>query len=149
MILDKISEEEKEGLHPSFFQCLSVLVLPFTLFLLLPFGARLFFVGIFFFYLEICFWVFIRFYITTIHYVAWPDRIEKRTGIFERRSKSIPFDQITEISCKQTIYQKIFKIGDIFIETASGKEFQICWAGVKYHEQVAKTLFAMKKGAGK
>jgi len=148
MILDEISEEEKSGLHPSFFQCLPTLIFPFLIFILLPFGTRLFIVVIFFFYLEICFWVFVRFYLSTIHYVAWPDRVEKRTGIFQRDSKSIPWDQITEISCKQTLFQRLFKIGDIFIETAGGREFQICWAGVKHHEQVANCLFAMKKGAG-
>ena len=148
MILDDIGEPEKEGIHPSFSQCLPVFILPFGLFLLLPFGARHLYVNVFFVWSEVFFYYLIKAYITTIHYVVWPDRIELRTGLFDRRSKSIPFDEITEITCKQSLYQRIFKIGDIFIETAGGKDFTVALAGVKYPEQVAQCLFAMKKRGG-
>ena len=148
MILDEIGEPEKEGIHPSFSQCLPVFILPFGLFLLLPFGAKHLYVNVFFVWGEVFFYTLVKGYITTIHYFFWPDRIELRTGFFERRSKSIPFDEITEITCKQSIYQRIFKIGDIFIETAGGKDFTVALAGVKYPQQVAQCLFAMKKRGG-
>src|SRR5258708_3794223 len=148
MILGEISEPEMEGLHPSYSQCLPVFILPFGLFLLLPFGARHLYVGIFFVWLEIFFHTLIKGYISTIHYVFWSDRIEIRTGLFDRRSKSIPFVEITKISCKQTLYQRLFMIGDVFIDTAGGKEFTLSLAGVKYPEQVAQCLFAMKKRSG-
>src|SRR5581483_6155546 len=116
MILDEIEEPIKEGIHPSFSQCLPVFILPFGLFLLLPFGAKQLYVNVFFVWLEAFFYTLVKGYIATIHYVFWPDRIELRTGFFERRSKSIPLIEITEISFKQSLYQRIFKIGDIFIE---------------------------------
>ena len=147
-ILDDITEPEKEGIHPSFSQCLPVFILPFGLFLLLPFGARHLYVNIFFVWSEVFFYYLIKAYIATIHYIVWLDRIELRTGLFDRRSKSIPFDEITEITCKQSLYQRIFKIGDIFIETAGGKDFTVALAGVKYPKQVAQCLFAMKKRGG-
>ena len=148
-VLDPIGEPEKEGLHPSFFQCLPVFIIPFSLFLLFPLGARRIYIVIFFFfYLEYFFYSVVRLYISTVHYVAWPDRIEKRIGLFNRLSKSIPFDQITEISFTQNLYQKLFKIGDVYISTAGGKEFTVIWAGIKYPEQVSRVLFAMKKSGG-
>jgi len=145
MILGDISEPEEKGLHPSFSQCLPIFFLPFGLFLLLPFGAKHLYVNIFFVWLEVFFYTLVKGYITTIHYVFWPDRIEVRTGIIDCRSKSIPFAEITEISCKQSLYQRIFKIGDIFIETAGGRDFTLALAGVKYPQQIAQCLFAMKK----
>ncbi len=144
-ILGEISGPEIEGIHPSLLQCLPVYLLPFGLFLLLPFGARHLYVDIFFVWLEVFFYTLVKWYILSIHYVFWPDRIEVRTGLFDSRSRSIPFVEITEISCKQTLYQRIFKIGDVFIETAGWKEFTVALAGVKYPEHVARCLFAMKK----
>lgn len=148
MILDEISEPEKEGIHPSFSQCLPVFILPFGLFFLLLFGARPLYVYIFFAWLELFFYKLIQWYILSINYVFWPDRVEVRTGLFKGTSRSIPFAEITEITCKQSIYQKLFKIGDIFIETAGGKDFTLALAGVKYPKQIAQGLFAMKRRGG-
>src|SRR5208282_5726116 len=79
-ILGDLEEPEKNGIHPSFSQCLPVFILPFGLFLLLPFGAKHLYVNVFFVWLEFFFYYLVKGYIATIHYVVWPDRIELRTG---------------------------------------------------------------------
>lgn len=144
-ILDELEVPEKEGLHPAFAQCFPVFMLPFGMFLLFPFGVNHVFIYFFFVYLEFCLYHFARLYILTTHYVFWDDRIEFRAGLFRSTSKSIPFSEITEVTCKQSLYQRLFKIGDIFIETAGGREFTIALAGVKYPKQITDTLFALKK----
>ncbi|HEY5037820.1 MAG TPA: PH domain-containing protein, partial [bacterium] len=58
-----------------------------------------------------------------------------------------PCDQIINVTCKQNIAQKLFRIGDIFIDTPGGKPFELALAGVENHEKVAELLFALKKGA--
>ncbi|HJT23269.1 MAG TPA: PH domain-containing protein, partial [bacterium] len=124
-ILGEISEPEKTGIHPSFSQCLPVFLLPFALFLLLPFGAKRLYLYAFFIWMEVFFYYLIQWFLASINHIILPDRVELITGLFERHSKTIPFDKITEINCKQSLYQRFFKIGDIFIETAGGKDLAI------------------------
>lgn len=142
------TKENRNTLHPSFFQCLPVFLVPFTMFLFLPFGLRLFYVLLFFWFLETSFLLMVWVYLATTFYMVKADRIEIRTGVLVKRSKAIPFDKITEISFKQNILQRVFRIGDIFIDTAGDKALEAVMAGVEYPAQVAECLFALKKGEG-
>lgn len=132
-------------IHPSFYQTLPALLVPFALFLLLPLGAKPFYVLLFFIWLQLSFFLFIRLFISTTHYLVWPDRIEKKTGVFSVQSRSIPFDEITEIYSRKSLFQRLFGIGDIFIDTAGGREFTVVLGGVRHPDEVAQSLFALKK----
>ncbi len=137
--------ENLKTFHPSFYQCTPVLFLPFPLFLFVLLGVRLYYILMLFWFMEMSFLLFIWVYLTTTLYVIRPDRIEIKTGIFVKRSRTVPFDQIINITCKQSIAQRLFRIGDIFIDTPGGKPFELALAGVERHEEMAEFLFALKK----
>jgi|GEM_PF-3425563 len=143
--LENQKGEDFRIFHPSFYQCLSVFLIPLPIFLFLFYGVRLFYVLLLFWLLETSFLIFVWVFLATTFYVLLPDRIEIRTGVFVKRSRTIPFDKIINITCKQNLAQRIFGIGDILIDTASGTPFEVALVGVDNHEKVKDLLFALKK----
>jgi putative membrane protein len=95
--------------------------------------------------LETSFLIFVWVFLATTFYVLLPDRIEIRTGVFVKRSRTIPFDKIINITCKQNLAQRVFGIGDILIDTAGGTPFEVALVGVDNHEKVKDLVFALKK----
>ena len=138
-----LRKEREDILHPAFAQCLPVFLVPFILFLFLFYGLKLHYVLLVFWSLETSFLFMVWIYIATTLYVFFPDRIEIRTGVLVKRSKAIPFDRITEISYKQTLFQRFFRIGDIHIDTAGDKTLEAVLAGVEFPKQITQCLFAM------
>ena len=134
-----------EVIHPSFFQYLSIFTVPLAAFLLVPLGVGVVYVipafWIFEMFLLLCLWLFLA----TTTYVIKPERIEIHTGILIKRSTAIPFDKIINITCKQNLVQKLFGIGNIFIEIPGVEPFEVYLSGVQRHEEVAQLLFALKK----
>lgn len=148
----KLSDQPSEGvkeeiLHPAFAQCLPVFLVPFILFLFFFYGVKLYYILMFFWILQASFIFMVWIHIATTFYAVLPDRIEIRTGILVKRTKAIPFDRITEISFRQTLFQRIFRIGDLFIDTAGDKSLEAVMAGVEYPKQMAEILFAKKREA--
>jgi putative membrane protein len=142
---EKQKEEDFRIFHPSFYQCLSVFLIPLPMFLFLFYGVRLFYVLLLFWLMETSFLIFVWVFLGTTFYVLLPDRIEIRTGVFVKRSRTIPFDKIINITCKQNLAQRVFGIGDILIDTAGGTPFEVALVGVENHEKVKDLLFALKK----
>ncbi len=114
-----------------FFNAFPSFSFPLPLFLFVPLGVRLYYILMLFWFWKCRFLLFIWVFLATTLYIIRPDRIEIKTGIFVKRSRSIPFDKIINITCKQNIAQKLFRIGDIFIETPGGKPFELALAGVE------------------
>jgi uncharacterized membrane protein YdbT with pleckstrin-like domain len=84
-------------------------------------------------------------FLATTTYVIKSDRIEIRTGILVKRSTAIPFDKIINIASKQNLFQKLFKIGDLFIEIPGVEPSEIALTGVEGPDETAELLFALKK----
>jgi putative membrane protein len=143
--IEKQKREDLRVFHPSFYQCLSVFLIPLPVFLFLFYGVRLFYVLLIFWLMEMSFLLFIWVFLATTFYVLLPDRIEIRTGVFVKRSRTIPFDKIINITCNQNLAQRFFGIGDILIDTAGGKPLEAALMGVENHEKVAELFFALKK----
>lgn len=131
-------------LHPSFFQYLSVFIVPLALFLLVPIGVKIVYVLMTFWIFELlllfCVWLLLA----TTSYSIQADRIEIRCGIFVKRSTTIPFDKIINVTCKQTIFQRLFGIGDIFIELPGMEPAGIILSGIDNHEKTASLIFSLK-----
>ncbi len=142
---EKIKPKGFEEFHPSFFQCFPVLFIPAPLFAFLILGVRLYYILLLVWFLEMSFLVSIWVFLSTTIYCILPDRVEIKTGVFVKRSRTVPLKQITNITCKQNIAQRLFKIGDIFIDSPSGKPFELALAGVENHEKVAELLLAFRK----
>jgi uncharacterized membrane protein YdbT with pleckstrin-like domain len=131
-------------LHPSFFQYLSVFIVPLALFLLIPIGVKIVYVLMTFWIFELlllfCVWLLLA----TTSYAIQADRIEIRCGIFVKRSTTISFDKIINVTCKQTIFQRLFGIGDIFIELPGMEPAGIIFSGIEKHEKTAGLIFSLK-----
>ncbi|HEY5038476.1 MAG TPA: PH domain-containing protein, partial [bacterium] len=106
---EKIKTEDLKVFHPSFFQCFPVFFIPFVLFLFYPMGVRLYYVYLLFWFLEMSFLLFVWVFLATTLYVIKPDRIEIKSGVFVKKSRTVPFDQIINVTCKQNIAQKVFR----------------------------------------
>jgi len=149
----KFTDENSRVFRPSFFQCLPVFLVPLALFLFWPLGVGLFYVLLFFWLLETSFIALIWIHLATTLYVLKSDRIEIRSGLLSKRIRSIPLDQITNITCRQNPFQRLFKVGDIFIDIAGGgpggTSLEVVLAGVECPLQVAQGLFVLKKEEGK
>src|ERR1035438_9959402 len=78
--LENQKGEDFRIFHPSFYQCLSVFLIPLPMFLFLFYGVRLFYVLSLFWLLETSFLIFVWVFLATTFYVLLPDRIEIRTG---------------------------------------------------------------------
>lgn len=141
----KQSADHLGVLHPSFFQYLSVFTIPLALFLLVPLGVKVFYVLPAFWIFEMLLLLGIWMFLATTTYVIKSDRIEIRTGILVKRSTAIPFDKIINIASKQNLVQKLFKIGDLFIEIPGVEPFEIALTGVEGPNETAELLFALKK----
>ena len=141
----KIMADNLKFIHPSFFQYLPVFVLPFAFFLLVVLGMDVFYVLLGFFVLEMFLLLTIWLLLATITYIIKTDRLEIRSGILIKLSTAIPFDKIINITCKQNLFQKIFNIGNVFIEIPGVEPFEVALFGIEKHEEVAEFLFALKK----
>ena len=143
----KQGKDKQMILHPSFFQYLSVFIVPLGLFILVPLGAKVVYVLPAFWIFELLLlfltWIFLA--LTT--YVIRPDRIEIRSGVLVRRSTAVPFDKIINITCRQNLFQKLFGIGDLFIEIPGLEPFEITLTGIEKHQKVANFLFSLMKGS--
>jgi uncharacterized membrane protein YdbT with pleckstrin-like domain len=124
---------------------LSVFTVPFAFFLLVPQGVKVVYALWGFWILEIflllCVWIFLA----TTTYIIKPDWFEIRHGILVKRSWAIPYDKIINITCKQNPVQKLFNIGDLFIEIPGVEPFGVVLTGVEKHKEVADLFFALKK----
>lgn len=141
----KLKEDNLRFFHPSFFQYLAVFAVPLIFFSLVVLGIDVFYVLLGVLILEMFLLLTTWIFLATTTYVIKTDRIEIRSGILVKLSTTIPFDKIINITCKQNIFQKLFKIGNIFIEIPGGEPFEVVLFGVERHEEVAEFLFALKK----
>ena len=132
-------------LHPSFYQYLVIFAVPlaFLSLLVLEINAIDIVLGVCLLelLLFINLWIFLA---STTYIIKW-DRIEIRTGILVKRSSAIPYDKIVNITCRQNLFQRIFNIGNVFIELPEVDHFEIGLFGVEKHEEVAELLFTLKK----
>ena len=144
---EKQKTVDVEVFHPSFFQCFPVLFVPVSLFLLALVGVRLYYILLLIWSLETSFLIFIWAFISSTFYIVMPDRIEIKTGVFVKRTRSVPFKQIVSITCKQNMIQRFFKIGDISINVPGSQPFGLALTGVENPEKAAEYLFALRKRA--
>lgn len=57
----------------------------------------------------------------TTDFVLTSDRLVSRTGILSRSSREIPLERINDLSCHQSLFERVIHAGDLTIE--SGGEF--------------------------
>jgi uncharacterized membrane protein YdbT with pleckstrin-like domain len=53
----------------------------------------------------------------TTDFVLTTDRLVTRRGIFSRDSREIPLDRINDLSCHQSLFERVIGAGDLMIES--------------------------------
>jgi uncharacterized membrane protein YdbT with pleckstrin-like domain len=53
------------------------------------------------------------------YFVLTSDRVMYRSGVIRRESREIPLERINTVSTSQSLFERLFRIGDIDIESAS------------------------------
>ena len=132
-------------IRPSFFQYISIFIIPMAFFMLVPLGVKLVYVLSLFWMFELLLLFCLWFFLATTTYIIGPDRIEIRSGVMVKRSTTIPFEKIINITCRQTLFQKLFGIGDVFIELPGLEPSEMALTGIEKHQVVAKMIFSMRK----
>ena len=54
----------------------------------------------------------------TTHFVLTTDRLITRFGIVAKHSREIPLERINDVTFNQTVIERLFKAGDLLIESA-------------------------------
>ena len=54
----------------------------------------------------------------TTHYVVTTHRVLVRTGVLSRRGRDVALSRITDVSCRQTLWERIVRSGTITVESA-------------------------------
>jgi uncharacterized membrane protein YdbT with pleckstrin-like domain len=53
----------------------------------------------------------------TTDFVLTTDRLITRSGILSRHSREIPLDRINDLSCHQSLFERVIHAGDLMIES--------------------------------
>jgi uncharacterized membrane protein YdbT with pleckstrin-like domain len=53
----------------------------------------------------------------TTDFVLTTDRLVTRRGVFSRDSREIPLDRINDLSCHQSLFERVIGAGDLMIES--------------------------------
>jgi uncharacterized membrane protein YdbT with pleckstrin-like domain len=54
----------------------------------------------------------------TTDFVLTSDRLVTRTGILSRNSREIPLQRINDLSCHQSLFERLIHAGDLMVESA-------------------------------
>ena len=84
--------------------------------------------------------------VKTHEYYITNKRIYAQAGLFSKRSRNINFNKITDITIHQNIFEKMFNISNLGVQTAgmSGRP-EITFLGIKDPTKPEKLLRKMKK----
>ncbi|VVC72211.1 Bacterial PH domain protein [uncultured archaeon] len=80
-------------------------------------------------------------------YLVTDRRIIKEVGIFGKASTTTIYSKITDIGMRQSAIQRIFGIGNIYIDTAGGDDMEIVIRGVGGVKRVKGEIEAAWSGA--
>jgi uncharacterized membrane protein YdbT with pleckstrin-like domain len=53
----------------------------------------------------------------TTDFVLTSDRLVTRTGILSRSSREIPLERINDLSCHQSLFERLIRAGDLMVES--------------------------------
>jgi uncharacterized membrane protein YdbT with pleckstrin-like domain len=68
-------------------------------------------------------------------------RVILEFSLFSRRSKSALYSKLQDVEYTQSIIERIFKVGDVFVTTSGAHDIEIVFLGVKNPNKVKKYIF--------
>lgn len=80
----------------------------------------------------------------TTHHVVTNERVIYRAGWIAKRGKEIPLEVINDVAFSQTIFERIFKTGDLLIESA-GTHGQTRYRDIPAPEEVQSLIYRVRE----
>lgn len=80
----------------------------------------------------------------TTHHVITNERVIYRAGWIAKRGKEIPLEVINDVAFSQTIFERIFKTGDLLIESA-GTHGQTRYRDIPSPEEVQSLIYRVRE----
>src|SRR5690606_21326133 len=74
------------------------------------------------------------------YFVLTSDRIMYRAGVVHRESREIPLDHVNTVSTSQTLFERLLRIGDVEIESASTDGAQV-FEDIRRPDDVRKEIY--------
>jgi len=131
-------------LRPSIFQYTPSFLMAFFVFIGAYFGLRFQVLLVGFFFVLLVVWVWASIHRLFHVYEIEGDRIVCRVGILDRVSTSIEFDKIQNVRTEQNIFQTVFNIGNVLIDTSGGDGYEAVLLGVDNPLEVAQRIHEKK-----
>ena len=82
-------------------------------------------------------------YLTTLHVIT-NERLIYRAGWIAKRGKEIPLEVINDVAFSQTIFERIFRTGDLLIESA-GTHGQTRYSDIPNPEEVQSVIYQVRE----
>lgn len=80
----------------------------------------------------------------TTHHVITNERVIYRAGWIAKRGKEIPLEVINDVAFSQTIFERVFKTGDLLIESA-GTHGQTRYRDIPGPEEVQSLIYRVRE----
>jgi len=82
-------------------------------------------------------------YATTLHVIT-NERLIYRAGFIAKRGKEIPLEVINDVAFNQTIFERMFRTGDLLIESA-GTHGQTRYSDIPDPEEVQSLIYQVRE----
>jgi uncharacterized membrane protein YdbT with pleckstrin-like domain len=82
-------------------------------------------------------------YLTTLHVIT-NERLIYRAGFIAKRGKEIPLEVINDVAFNQTIFERVFRTGDLLIESA-GTHGQTRYSDIPDPEEVQSLIYQVRE----
>ena len=82
-------------------------------------------------------------WVTTLHVIT-NERLIYRAGFIAKRGKEIPLEVINDVAFSQTIVERLFKTGDLLIESA-GTHGQSRYRDIPHPEEVQSLIYSVRE----
>lgn len=79
---------------------------------------------------------------STTHYVITTHRVALRSGVITRKGQDIPLSRITDVSFRQTVFERMFRLGTLTVQSAS-EQGPVDLIDMPKVERVQSTLYRL------
>jgi uncharacterized membrane protein YdbT with pleckstrin-like domain len=83
----------------------------------------------------------------TTHFVLTTDRLIFRSGVLAKRSREIPLERLNDVTFSQSIFERLLRAGDLFIESA-GERGQAVFEDIPNPEAVQVEIYRQLEANG-
>lgn len=77
-------------------------------------------------------------------YVITSERLIVRSGIFSRSGKEIPLEVINDVAFDQTVGERVFRSGDLLVESA-GEYGQSRYSDIPHPEEIQALIYELRE----